>query len=114
MAHAFRALSPASLLIDDVEIGPDRIVITARCRAAAGERPDCGRRSGRMHSCYGGGYSTCHLMVAPFSRVSRFADFVAPHPIVHDVFLQSGSTRPAWWPRIVRSNRNRISVSRLS
>ncbi len=48
----FQSLSPAGLLIDDVEIGPDRIVITARCRAAAGECPDCGRQSGRVHSCY--------------------------------------------------------------
>jgi transposase len=48
----FQSLSPAGLLIDDVEIGPDRILITARCRAAAGECPDCGRQSGRMHSRY--------------------------------------------------------------
>ena len=48
----FQSLSPAGLLIDDVEIGPDRILITARCRAATGECPDCGRQSGRMHSRY--------------------------------------------------------------
>jgi len=40
------------LLIDDVEIGLDRIVIAARCRAAVGECPACGRQSGRVHSCY--------------------------------------------------------------
>jgi transposase len=53
MVHgSFRSLTPAGLLIDDVEIGPDRIVIAARCRAAAGECPACGRQSGRVHSCY--------------------------------------------------------------
>jgi transposase len=53
MVHgSFRSLSPAGLLIDDVEIGPDRIVIAARCRAVAGECPACGRQSGRVHSCY--------------------------------------------------------------
>jgi transposase len=48
----FKSLSPAGLLIDDVDIGPDRIVITARCRAAAGTCPDCGQQSRRVHSCY--------------------------------------------------------------
>jgi hypothetical protein len=38
----FLPLSPAGLLINDVEIGPDCILITARCRAAAGTCPDCG------------------------------------------------------------------------
>jgi transposase len=44
--YCFRSVSPAGLLINDVEIGPDRILITARCRAAAGTCPDCGRPSG--------------------------------------------------------------------
>jgi transposase len=48
----FQSLSPAGLLIDDVEIGPDRIVITTRCRAAAAKCPDCGRQSERVHSRY--------------------------------------------------------------
>ena len=48
----FQSLSPAGLLIDDVEIGPDRIVINARCRAAAAKCPDCGRQSERVHSRY--------------------------------------------------------------
>jgi len=48
----FQSLSPAGLLIDNVEIGPDRIVITARCRAAAGTCPDCGQSSARLHSRY--------------------------------------------------------------
>jgi hypothetical protein len=39
---SFQSLSPASLLIDAVEIGPDRILVAARCRAAAGGCPDCG------------------------------------------------------------------------
>ena len=49
---SFRSLSPAGLLIDDVEIGPDRILVTARCRAAAGRCPDCGRPSEQVHSRY--------------------------------------------------------------
>jgi transposase len=48
----FRSLSPAGLLIDDVEIGPERILITARSRATAGRCPDCGRSSQRVHSRY--------------------------------------------------------------
>src|SRR5260370_42637888 len=48
----FQSLSPAGLVIDDVEIGPDRILITARCRAAVGKCPDCGRQSTRVHSRY--------------------------------------------------------------
>jgi zinc-finger of transposase IS204/IS1001/IS1096/IS1165 len=35
---------------DNVVIEPDRIVITARCRAAASECPDCRQQSGRVHS----------------------------------------------------------------
>jgi transposase len=45
-------LSPAGLVINNVEIGPDRILITARCRAAVGACPDCGRQSERVHSRY--------------------------------------------------------------
>ncbi len=48
----FRSLSPAGLLIKDVEIGSDRILITARCRANVGRCPDCGRSSDRLHSRY--------------------------------------------------------------
>jgi transposase len=48
----FQPLSPAGLLIDDVENGPDCILITAQCRAAAGTCPDCGRQSERVHSRY--------------------------------------------------------------
>ena len=51
----FQSLSPAGLLIDKVEIGPDRIVITARCRAAAGTCPECGRQSGRVRPTIGPG-----------------------------------------------------------
>ena len=45
-------MSPAGLLINDVEIGLDRILITARCRVATGTCPDCGRQSKQMHSRY--------------------------------------------------------------
>src|SRR6202521_2213669 len=50
--RAIDRLSPAGLLINDVEIGPDRILITARCRAATGTCPDCGRQSKQVHSRY--------------------------------------------------------------
>ncbi len=49
---SFRALSPAGLVIDDVAVGPDRVVITARCRPMAGTCRDCGRPSGQLHSRY--------------------------------------------------------------
>jgi transposase len=49
---SFRSLSPTGLLINDVEIGPDRIFITARCRAGAGTCPDCGQQSKQIHSHY--------------------------------------------------------------
>ena len=53
MAYSgFRSLSPAGLLVDDVEIGPDRILITARCRGAIGRCPECGRPSEQVHSRY--------------------------------------------------------------
>ena len=48
----FRSLSPAGLLIKSVELGDDRILITARCRGASGTCPDCGRSSEHMHSRY--------------------------------------------------------------
>jgi transposase len=48
----FRSLSPTGLLINDVQIGPDRILITARCRACVGTCPNCGCRSERVHSRY--------------------------------------------------------------
>jgi transposase len=48
----FQAISPAGLLIDNVEIEPDRIVIIARCRGASGRCPDCGQPSEHVHSHY--------------------------------------------------------------
>ena len=48
----FRSLSPAGLLIDDVEIGPERILIVTRSGAAVGRCPDCGRPFERVHSRY--------------------------------------------------------------
>ena len=51
--HPIGALmSPVGLLINRVEIGPDLILITARCRASAVSCPDCGRQSERVHSRY--------------------------------------------------------------
>jgi len=48
----FQSLSPASLVIEDVEIGADRIFIMARCCTGTAECPDCRHRSGRVHSRY--------------------------------------------------------------
>jgi len=48
----FRSLSPVGLLVNNVEIGPDLILITARCRAGAGRCPDCGLQSEWVHSRY--------------------------------------------------------------
>src|SRR5438067_11922957 len=48
----FRSLSLAGLVINDVEIGPDCIFVTARCGAAAGACPDCGNQSEQVHSRY--------------------------------------------------------------
>jgi transposase len=48
----FRSLSPVGLVINNVEIGPDLILITARCRASAGRCPYCGLQSERVHSRY--------------------------------------------------------------
>ncbi len=52
VCSGFRSLSPAGLLINDVQIEPDRILITARCRGCAGTCPNCGRPSERVHSRY--------------------------------------------------------------
>ncbi len=48
----FRLLSPAGLLIEEVEIASQRLLVRARCRAAAGRCPDCGRPSEKVHSRY--------------------------------------------------------------
>ena len=50
--RGFRSLSPAGLLIEEVAIAPDRLLVRARCRAAAGQCPDCGRPSDQVHSRY--------------------------------------------------------------
>jgi transposase len=50
--RGFRSLSPPGLLIEEVAIAPDRLFVRARCRAAAGQCPDCGRPSEQMHSRY--------------------------------------------------------------
>jgi len=52
VCSGFRSLSPAGLLINDVQIGPDRIPYYCRCRASTGTCPDCGCPSGRVHSRY--------------------------------------------------------------
>jgi transposase len=48
----FRSLSPGDLVVDGVEIGVQRIIINARCRAVAGKCPGCGQPSSRVHSHY--------------------------------------------------------------
>jgi transposase len=46
------SLSPAGLQIKSVELGDDRILITARCRGASGTCLDCGGPSEHVHSRY--------------------------------------------------------------
>lgn len=48
----FQSLSPGGLVIDNVEIGSERILIDARCRAAVPMCPACGQKSDRVHSRY--------------------------------------------------------------
>jgi hypothetical protein len=84
---SFRSLSPIGLLIDDVEIEPDRIVITVRCGAAAGTCPDCGRQSGQVHSRYERRFLDLPSQVASFRCASRFADFDPSSPVAHAAFL---------------------------
>jgi len=48
----FQLLSPAGLLIDGIEIEPDRVVIRARRGVAQGVCPNCQRPSARVHSRY--------------------------------------------------------------
>ena len=50
--RGFGSLSPAGLLIEEVAIAPDRLLFRARCRAPAGQCPDCGRPSEQVHSRY--------------------------------------------------------------
>jgi hypothetical protein len=59
----FQSLSPAGLLIDDVAIGPDHVIITARCRAAAGECPDCEQQPGTVEA-----WLSCHPEITVISR----------------------------------------------
>ena len=49
---SFQAVSPAGLLIEAVTTEPDRLLITARSTALDAACPECGRRSGRVHSRY--------------------------------------------------------------
>jgi len=48
----FQSLSPGGLVIDNMEIGSERILIDARCRAAVPMCPACGQKSDRVHSRY--------------------------------------------------------------
>src|SRR5579872_3793318 len=53
MAHLeFQPLSPVGLIVDEVEVGPDRISVTAHPVASRGVCPDCGQSSSRVHSRY--------------------------------------------------------------
>ena len=49
---SFQAVSPAGLLIEAVTTEPDRLLIIARPTALDAACPECGRRSGRVHSRY--------------------------------------------------------------
>jgi transposase len=49
---SFQAVSPAGLVIEAVTTEPDRLLIIARPTALDAPCPECGRRSGRVHSRY--------------------------------------------------------------
>ena len=49
---SFQAVSPAGLLIEAVTTEADRLLIIARPTALDAACPECGRRSGRVHSRY--------------------------------------------------------------
>lgn len=48
----WKAATPAGLVVDAVEEGPDRIVITARPAGVTDSCPGCGIRSSQVHSRY--------------------------------------------------------------
>ena len=94
-----QSLSPAGLLINGVEIGPDCIFIAARCRAAVGRcvrAPIGDAHPSGVHSRYGASAWTCLRAVTLFGCGSRFADFAALSPVAGDAFSPSDSTRR--WP----------------
>jgi hypothetical protein len=90
----FQSLSPAGLLIDDVEIGPDRIVSPPDTGPPLANAPIADGHPGGCTAVMSGACWTCPRTVARFSYGSRFADFAAAHPVVGDAFSQIGSTRP--------------------
>lgn len=49
---AFQAVSPAGLVIDTVIAEADRLLIIARPVNLEAACPECGRRSGQVHSRY--------------------------------------------------------------
>ena len=49
---SFQAVSPAGLVIDTVMAEADRLVIVARPVSLEADCPECGRKSGRVHSSY--------------------------------------------------------------
>ena len=49
---SFHAISPAGSLIEGVTTEPDRLLIMARPTAPDAACPECGRRSGQVHSRY--------------------------------------------------------------
>ncbi len=49
---SFQAVSPAGLVIDAVTAGADRLLVIARPTTLEAACPECGRRSGQVHSSY--------------------------------------------------------------
>ena len=49
---SFQAMSPAGLVIDAVNTEADRLLVIARPVTLDAACPECGRRSGQVHSRY--------------------------------------------------------------
>lgn len=50
--ESFQAVSPAGLVIDAVTAEADRLLIVARTIRLEAACPECGKRSGQVHSRY--------------------------------------------------------------
>lgn len=96
----YRSVSPAGLLIEAVTAEPDRLLIIARPTARDAACPECGRRSGQVHSRY-----DRHLMDLPSYgrtvhlrvRVRRFrcATMTCPRRIFGEPLADSVAPRAA-------------------
>ena len=97
---SFQSVSPAGLLIEAVTAEPDRLLIIARPTACDAACPECGRRSGRVHSRYDRHLMdlpshgrTVHLRVQ--ARRFRCATIICPRRIFGEPLADSVAPRAA-------------------